>query len=274
MVTNIEHIKNGEQGLSVREKLNSLIDLAIGNARNIESDHSDLMEAMSYISMLLSNGAKYKGVAEENTDLRIKEDSVFYVTRLREKEVTYRNLGGVKVPAGDVGVIVYQYDAKSMEGEFRFEALLTFDRRPQEDSLNPVTSKGIKEAIDEASVSKTEIGVTAREDRIIIENRITFKGGDRTEGSNTLPLATESLSGLLSPTDKKQIRLNKEDIVTEISDRKEADTELQKMVEENVLYFELNESTGEIVATTGGESVYKSITMSEDTGEIEVEQEV
>lgn len=63
-------------------------------------------------------------------------------------------------------------------------------------------------------------------------------------------------------------------IEREAKAREEADKAVLQSLENNVLYFELNESTGEIVATTGGESVYKSITMSEDTGEIEVEQEV
>lgn len=150
--------------------------------------------------------------------------------------------------------------------------LILCDFRPNENAIivDPVGLAKISEAIGNLSMS-----ATVNASNIQVSGTLQTIDGKTTKNiSFTLPLATESLSGLLSPTDKKQIRVNKEDIVTEISDRKEADTELQKLVEENVLYFELNESTGEIVATTGGESVYKSITMSEDTGEIEVEQEV
>lgn len=393
MATSIAKIQNGEQGLSVRTKLNNLIDLALRNEQNTGTNTAGLNEVMQKVVMLCSNGAKYKGIAMEDTDIDVSGDKVFYLAPLSAEPVRYRNFG-LEIPPGVVALLVSEMDSHGNIIGFRAEIILTFDEEPRDSSINPVMSGGIKRAINGLALrenaltqsDRTESGLSLQSkvtqtsgtsksstielpiatdklaglesaadkkklndieehatlgfqiiqnvettDRIVakrdvplllhIDNRLikcvfddamntimvdpiglakigeaigsgsadvtaetdkvsvktTLKSVDgktSKEITFNIPTATSSKAGLLLPSEKNQISTNASDITKERDDRQTADLELQKMIEANVLYFELNENTGEVIATTGGESVYKSITMDEISGEITVEQEV
>lgn len=394
MATSIERIANGEQGLSVRTKLNNLINLAITNEQNIATTKTTLNNAVETIALLLSNGMKFKGIATVESAIDNSDDSVFFITPLMAEPIVYEQLGRIEVPAGVVGIIEYKVDLREGTKGWNFETLLTFDRVPTADSMNPVVSSGIREDIDSSNVKSNGISISKHtEDAITLQSKITHNSGsyksstvdvpsvteskaglqsasdkkklngieanatlgfqiirdvqtaqeirakrdvplllqiDKTlfnvvlnnetntilidpiglakiteaigDGSTTvtqyagnvkvtaklktvdgksekdisfeIPLATTSKAGLLSPSEKSQIETNKNNIANEITNRQEADRELQALIEQNVLYFELNESTGEVVATTGEETIYSEITMDEESGEIAVVQEV
>lgn len=141
------------------------------------------------------------------------------------------------------------------------------------DKINAAIQIGlakITKAIGDGSTTVTQYAGNVK----VTAKLKTVDGKSEKDISFEIPLATTSKAGLLSPSEKAQIETNKNNIANEITNRQEADRDLQALIEQNVLYFELNESTGEVVATTGEETIYSEITMDEESGEIAVVQEV
>ena len=84
MATNIEHIENGEQGLSVRQKINDLIDLAKTNQQSI----IDLIAGGS--------GSKekycFKGIVSAlDVPEQVTHDKEFYIGVFDWEEQTFEN---------------------------------------------------------------------------------------------------------------------------------------------------------------------------------------
>ena len=206
MATSIGHIENGEQGLSVRNKLNNLIDLALRNEQSIAGDSRVLSEAVDNIAMLISNGAKFKGIAREDSSLDTDKDSVFYITSLRSDAITYEHLGGITVPAGVIGLISFNVDTKAGTSGFVYEPLVRIEESIREGSIYPVMARGIAEAINSCNVSGVEIKISSHtKNELTLQNKITHSDGRDKGGSVTLPSATQSKSGLQSGDDKKKL---------------------------------------------------------------------
>ena len=206
MATSIGHIENGEQGLSVRNKLNNLIDLALRNEQSIAGDSRVLSEAVDNIAMLISNGAKFKGIAREDSSLDTDKDSVFYITSLRADAITYEHLGGITVPAGVIGLISFNVDTKAGTSGFVYEPLVRIEESIREGSIYPVMARGIAEAINSCNVSGVEIKISSHtKNELTLQNKITHSDGRDKGGSVTLPSATQSKSGLQSGDDKKKL---------------------------------------------------------------------
>ena len=201
MGTSIDQIENGEQGLSVRTKLNNLINLVITNEQNIANTQNTLNNAVEKIALLLSNGMKLKGIATEESVIDDSDDSVFFVTPLRAEPVVYEQLGDIEVPAGVIGIIEYK-----VTNGWSFEPLLTFDVTPTENSMNPVVSSGIREDIDSSNVKSNDISISNQtESAITLLSKITHQSGSSKNATVNIPSATPSKAGLQSAIDKDKL---------------------------------------------------------------------
>lgn len=102
------------------------------------------------LSIISSVGANYQfvGIAKTSTNPGTPDGNVFYIAG----NGTYPNFSGFTIETGQLGIL--KWNGKWSKETLEIGKKLTFDETPTEGSINPVTSRGIRTALD---MQKSEV---------------------------------------------------------------------------------------------------------------------